>query len=240
MQVSPHDIESLLELQQIDLDISHLNKQLEELPQRSVILEARQKRASIEGKTAKIDQLKKEAKKKLTRILDEDASLAKKENGVQAAIEAAGNDFRGVEARTKELNGIFKRRQALAQDKTEAEEELAKITALEEQVLSAVDECNAVEQNAVAEFKQQGGTLVNEISMLKSKRELLLANIDPQVSDIYLKTNEIVGNVTIGKLAGARCSVCRVAVEGGRLIELKSQAPLSTCPACGRLLIIEE
>ncbi len=110
MQATKLDIELLERLQKIDLEISRLEKQLEELPQRKTILEARSKIASLETKQAQILSLMKDVKKKLTRINDEDASLAKKEKGVQAAIEAASGDFRGVEARTKELDGIFKRR----------------------------------------------------------------------------------------------------------------------------------
>ena len=105
MQATPFDIESLLAAQQADFDIMHMTRSLEELPQREVILSCRQKREAMQQKVAKIEALKKETAKKRTRVNDEDASLQKKETGVQAAIEAAGNDYRNAEARTKELDG---------------------------------------------------------------------------------------------------------------------------------------
>ena len=110
MQVTPEEIDALYDVQAIDLEISKMERQLEELPQRQLILRLRKKREAIAEKLSQVQALRKDATKKLNRINDEDASLQKKEAGVQAAIEAAGNDFRNAESRTKELDGIFSRR----------------------------------------------------------------------------------------------------------------------------------
>lgn len=63
MQATKLDIELLERLQKIDLEISRLEKQLEELPQRKTILEARSKIASLETKQAQILSLMKDVKK---------------------------------------------------------------------------------------------------------------------------------------------------------------------------------
>ena len=53
------------------------------------------------------------------------------------------------------------------------------------------------------------------------------------------KTRQIkAGGVAIGVLDDSRCGVCRMPIESGRLIDLRSQAPLGICPACKRLLVI--
>ncbi len=108
MKATHEDLSGLIRLQQTDLDALKQKKALDELPQRKVILNARQKRAVIEEKLARVAELRKEAESRLTRIEVEDGSLAEKADGVQAAIAEAQGDYRNVEARTKELDGIAK------------------------------------------------------------------------------------------------------------------------------------
>lgn len=240
MKARQEEIEALYEVQRIDLDIKKLSKTFDELPQRATILEAREKREQIEKKRAKIEALQKDAKKKLVRINDEDASLQKKEDGVQAAIEAAGDDYRNAEARTKELNGIFKRRGELATSRSEVEEEISKINRLATQVTGALAELDVIENNATETFKKQGSQLKAEIRQKELERESILDNVSDDVAKLYDKTSKIFDTVFIGKLENGSCGVCRAKIEHGRLIDMYHQAPLSTCPSCKRLLIIEE
>ena len=240
MQVTPEEIDALYEVQSIDLEISSLEKQLDELPQRKTILAARKKREAITEKLEQVTALRKDATKRLTRISDEDSSLEKKENGVQAAIEAAGDDFRKAEQRTKELDGIFRRRNELKENRAAVNAELDKIRTLESQVNAALDELNMTEENATASFKSEGTALMNAINDAKAKRNERLKGISPEVGKLYTHTAALFDTVFIGKLEGGACSVCRAKIEQGRLIALMNEAPLSTCPNCKRLLIIEE
>lgn len=239
MQATPFDIESLLAAQQADFDIKHMTRDLEELPQRATILSCRQKRDAMKAKIAKISALKKETEKKRTRAQDEDSSLEKKENGVQAAIEAAGNDYRNAEARTKELDGIFRRRQALAEQMAQIDAELAKIGQLEEQAMSALADIDATEAEATEAFKREGGRLKASIADAQQKRESLLSQVTNELADAYRLTSERMGTVVIGRFEDGRCGVCRAGIDPGRQIELKAQAPVTFCPICKRLLIVE-
>lgn len=239
MQAQTDDLTTLLEIQQIDLDILRERKTLEELPQREIIMECRQKRETIAAKQGQVSALKKDTMRKLTRITDEDASLAKKEQGVQAAIEAAHGDFRHAEARTKELAGIAKRRATLAEEHDRIAGELDKIKALEAQVQQILDDVDAREEQATATFKEQGGRCKMRIAEWERQRQSLGATVDPAVFEIYEKTASRTGGVAIGRLDDSRCGICRSSISGGRLIDLKAQVPLGICPSCQRLLIIE-
>ncbi len=239
MQATPTEIQSLLAAQQADFNIMHMTRDLEELPQRQVILDCRTTRTALEDMAAKISALQKESAKKRTRVKDEDASLEKKEKGVQAAIEAAGGDYRNVEARTKELDGIFRRRQVLAEETAQIDAEHAKILALEEQVASALSALDAAEAQATEEFKREGSRLKAAISQASAERDHLLDSISLELAEAYKDTSERMGCVVVGKLEGSRCGVCRAGIDPGRLIELRSQAPVTFCPICKRLLILE-
>ena len=74
---------------------------------------------------------------------------------------------------------------------------------------------------------------------LEAERERMVSGLDRAVVNAYQKASARSGGVAIGRLDGERCGVCRHGIEGGRLIELRSQAPMGNCPHCKRLLIIE-
>ena len=238
MDATREDIEGLFELQRIDLEIMRLTKELDELPQRAIIMAARDKKAEIQAKGEKVAELKRATMKRVTRIDDEDASLAKKEAGVQAAIDAAHGDFRNVEARTKELAGIVRRRGTIAEDRAAIQAELDKIGAMEAQIALAVEEISAKEQQAIDSFQKQGGELKLAIAKLEAARGPVEAKVNDDLARAYDHIVARSGGVAIGVLDDSRCGVCRMPIESGRLIDLRSQAPLGICPACKRLLVI--
>ena len=159
MKATHEDLSGLIRLQQTDLDALKQKKALDELPQRKTILNARQKRAVIEEKLARVAELRKEAESRLTRIEVEDGSLEEKADGVQAAIAEAQGDYRNVEARTKELDGIAKRRETLEEDRARAKADLAKIGDVDTQVALTLEEISKSENAAVESFKKEGGAL---------------------------------------------------------------------------------
>lgn len=238
MEARLDDLDNLLAAQKIDLEISNLKKKLEGLPQPRTIAEARAKRSALQKKSGQIGALAKDAAKRLSRIADEDASLAKKEKGVQTAIESAGGDYRNVEARTKELAGIAKRRATLADDRAQVESERSRIGELESQVTAALGELDGIEERAIEGYRREGGALQQQAALLEKQRDAVLAHVDGQLVEEYRKTAERLGSIAVAELDGDHCSVCRSAIDGGRLIDLRNQAPLGTCPACTRMLII--
>ncbi|MCI8366457.1 MAG: hypothetical protein HFJ66_02495 [Eggerthellaceae bacterium] len=239
MQVERDEMAALLSLQTIDLDIMQKTKEFEGLPQREQIMKLRSKKEALTGQISKVSKYKKDAKQRLSRVNDEDASLIKRQAGIQAAIEAAHGDFRNVEARSKELAGITRRRETVAQQQEKIRGEISKLEELEAQIQLAQEEVEVEEARLVAEFREQGGSLKNAIARLQSQRQPIADLVNPDILSLYEKTSARCGGVAIGQLDGNRCGVCRSRIEGGRLIELKSQAPLGTCPHCKRLLVIQ-
>lgn len=240
MQATQDEIDILYDIQDIDLEISAKKKEFDALPQRGVIKVAREKRTALQEKLAKIEALGKDAKKRLTRVQDEDSSLEKKEKGVQAAIEAAGNDFRNAETRTKELDGIFRRRGELSEKLTEIKAEIAKIDALNAQVTNALSEIDRIENEATTSFKEEGSSIMNAINDLQKKHDSLITELSVEVGRQYETVSERFDTVSIARLDDNSCSVCRAKIETGHLIDLRNQAPLVMCPSCHRLMIISD
>lgn len=238
MQATTDDLTNLLRMQQIDLDLMKAKKKLEELPQRATILAARQKKRAIEQKRDQVAEMRARAEGMAAKLEAEDAELAEKQRRVQEAIDGSLGNYRNVEAHTKELNGFAKRRNALEVELTRLGEELAKIEGVQSQVSQALAEVDKQEAAAIVSFQREGGALQAEIVRMSADREGMSAELSPELRDTYNRTASRTGGVAVGLLTEGRCGVCRTVIDGGRLIDLKAEAPLGTCPHCKRLLVV--
>ncbi|GKG90708.1 MULTISPECIES: zinc ribbon domain-containing protein [Gordonibacter] len=238
MQATTDDLTNLLRMQQIDLDLMKAKKKLEELPQRATILAARQKKRTIEQKREQVAEMRARAEGMAAKLAAEDAELAEKQRRVQEAIDGSLGNYRNVEAHTKELNGFAKRRNALEVELTRLGEELAKIEGVQSQVSQALAEVDKQEAAAIVSFQREGGALQAEIARMSADREGMSAELSPELRDTYNRTASRTGGVAVGLLTEGRCGVCRTVIDGGRLIDLKAEAPLGTCPHCKRLLVV--
>ena len=238
MQATTDDLTNLLRMQQIDLALMKAKKKLEELPQRATILAARQKKRTIEQKRDQVAEMRARAEGMAAKLEAEDAELAEKQRRVQEAIDGSLGNYRNVEAHTKELNGFAKRRNALEVELTRLGEELAKIEGVQSQVSQALAEVDKQEAAAIVSFQREGGALQAEIARMSADREGMSAELSPELRDTYNRTASRTGGVAVGLLTEGRCGVCRTVIDGGRLIDLKAEAPLGTCPHCKRLLVV--
>lgn len=239
MQAGFQDIEALLEIQRIDLGIMQAKKKRVELPQRIEVMRLRKKRGEIQEKLDQVCELQKRADAEMTTVEDEDRSLVEKQERAQELIDASGSDYRKVESHSKEMAGVMKRRETLAEKRVEVQAQLDKIKGVRDQLEGAVAASEAKEAALRAAFEGEDNALAEQIRESTARREELMAAIAPELARAYTKTAAKTGGVAIGKLEEEACGVCRTRIEGGHLIALRSQAPVGTCPACKRLLVIE-
>lgn len=238
MKATEEELAALLRMQQVDMEIIRLNKELSALPQRKVIVSAREKKRTVEEKRAKVEAMRTAAEQKLSRVSDEDALLAEKQRIAQAAVEGAQGNYRNVEARTKEMNGYAKRRSTLEEELDALGAELAKVQEVESQMNTLLEAINRQEKEAIEEFQAQGGALKNDIARLEAGKARVSAALSAELAALYEKTAARSGGVALARLLDGKCGACRTTITGGRLIDLKSQAPLGVCPNCNRLLIV--
>ena len=109
---------------------------------------------------------------------------------------------------------------------------------MQDQVSRALAEIEKQEATAIASFRQEGGALQADIGRMTADRDALSAKLSDELRDAYDRTAARTGGVAVGLLTEGRCGVCRNVIDGGRLIELKANAPLATCPHCKRLLVV--
>jgi hypothetical protein len=240
MQVDYQDLDVLLQIQQIDLAILQAKKARGTLPQRIEVVKVRKKRDEITPKLDQVIELYNAKQAQITKVEDEDRSLAEKQERAQQDIDKVAGDYRRLESHTKDMAGIAKRRVTLEEQLVELNAELAKIKGVRDQLEAAVAICNENEEKLRASYAAEDDALVARVRSLMAEKEELKAQIPDDLASLYEKTAAKTGGVALGKLEEDHCGVCRGVIEGGRLIQLRAQAPLGTCPNCKRLLIVED
>lgn len=225
-------------MQSLDLGIMRVKKKLDDLPQRQRIVDLRAKKAALKEKEGQVLEMRRLAERDLSRIHDEDERLVQKQRSVQEKIDAAQGDYRSVEAHTKELGGIAKRRNTLECDLVPLDEKLGEIGKVAAQIEQALSQVDAQEGKAIASFQQEGGSLMGETAQAQKARDALYDSIGPELQKLYDKKRESSGGIAVARLEGASCSVCRTVFEEGKLLHVQGEAPLSECPNCKRILVV--
>ncbi len=238
MHVDTDDIATLIKMQQVDIEAQKVIKDLEALPERHVILEARAKRKALTDKAEKLEKIRLQTNERIFRIEDEDATLAEKQQKVQLEIDDSQHNYRNVEARTKELNGFAKRRNTLEEELLVLVEEQEKVESLLAQIEQALKVLSSKEENATKIFVAEGGVLKAQKTKLEAEYERLAQSLPEEVLKLYRKTVDRSGGVAIALLHESRCGACRTTISEGRLIDMKREGSLALCPHCLRLLVL--
>lgn len=239
MFVEATDLDALKELQDVDLELMRVRRERAALPQREKIAEIIRKRTEIVAKADQIATLQGNAETELEKVEVEDAQIAEKQRRAQELIDNAGTDYRSIESHSRELAGFAKRRTTLEGKMEGLSQELERIGALKAKVDAALNALASQERTLRAQFAEQDGALALEEKSHAQKRDSITAMLPADLVALYETTAEKTKGVAVGMLVDDRCGVCRTTIEGGRLIELRANAPLGVCPSCKRLLIVE-
>ena len=240
MEARAEDLTNLLQLQQVDIELLRTRKQYDALPQRAQIQGIDQKLADIEAKRAQVESLKKDADRRLFLIQDEDERLAARQQDTQERIDGSKADYRSVEALTKDLSGIMKRRATLEEEHDEATERVDHVNRVLDQVNSALNTLLSQKKSLSATLEEEGGVLTRVMAQLEEKRDGFRKKLPDDLLKLYDKAAARSAGIGVAKLEAERCGACRSEIAEGRLLQVKSEAPLSSCPVCKRLLVVAE
>lgn len=240
MNATEHDISVLRKLQEADRKVLSAKKEFEKLPHRNAILEVRTKKDEILKKKVQVQDMLDEAEGKLASLAQEDEQLAQKQDEISAALAEVQGDYRAVTSQTRELDGVRKRREKVALELSHVEEQMDKINPVMKQIMQALDTMDEKEKELVESFQKTGGSLRMVIDEGEKIRKELAEMIDPGLLRVYEQTLEHCGGVAVADLVGDSCGACRSTFDQSRMSRIRSEAPLATCPACRRLLIVKE
>ncbi|MDR2492436.1 MAG: hypothetical protein LBD25_03095 [Coriobacteriales bacterium] len=233
------DAQLLLALQETDFRVLQLKKQLEELPQRSKILEVRAKHREVKEKLGRLAALRDECDEGTRKLQERESTLKAHMADIQAAIDTTG-DYKQATALSHEYNIQSKAVEGLESELLQLLEKLDKIAAVAAEADSALDRLAKQEDALTESFKAQGGALQEAIGRESRLRGLAYERLPAFIQSRYDKAVASKGGSGAAYIENGHCSACHVAFNEGQMLRLKHGEPISECPHCHRLLVTSD
>lgn len=234
------DTRLLLEAQRLELEILKLEKKLAEMPEKQAILAARKRLKDIEALEARTDALIKQIERDVSRDEDEVSRLSAKIESEQAKL------LSGKITNPKEVQHISAELDMLRRQREKVENEILAQMEKRERALgqmakiqAAKDEASSKEEGLVEGFKGKGAVLQGEIDALRSELDKVLEGLSPEVRELYQKHRSQRSGVIVGVLKGSCCGACRMELPAETVRELTEGEPITECPLCRRILIVD-
>lgn len=239
MKASAQDIENLKKIQSINQEIAEKVRTFEQLPEKEEYLALLKKEKEISEKLSKVMDMKEDATSRFEKLIIEDSQLHEREMSVQVSIDEAAGDFRNLEVRTKELDGIASRRSLLADMLLKVDEEKEKIAALIKTLEEANSKIEAKKNSLNSKIVANKQEAEDFLQKYNKKLKTLYDALPEELYEMYKKSSSKVGSVVLSEIDGDKCKVCRSTLEIGTLLDLEKSGNVAICPHCERILIID-
>ena len=104
MQATSEQIMSLIRLQHTDLTIAHIERQVDDLPQKQTLTALKEKQSAIQRKQRALIGGRKDLELNLESLLEEERNLVKRQDEAQQRINAASSDYKEVSSSSEALS----------------------------------------------------------------------------------------------------------------------------------------
>ena len=229
----------LIKLQETDLELAKLGKQLGSLP---IIDELAKKRAALA-------KLRAEATRLLAARKDAQIAVDDLDEGERACHEAVAaaqarpldpSDYRAVRDLEEELSNLAKRLERIEFDRPSARRALS---AAEERERKLVDYIKRFEEAIVDDTRtarEQAAAIQADIDELTRRREHISDRLPEDVQALYERSSKRFKGLCVERIEGNVPTVCRTALQPASMDVLRHASEYAECPYCHRIIVVNE
>lgn len=237
--VEASDLQTLLQLQDVETTIRRLERRLDELPEQAAldaaIREAAAAKAEYDARRVDLDLLDSEIRK----AENEAGLLGQRRDADQARMYGGEitnpRELQAVRAEIENVSGRIDAFEERALELMEQREELeATIASIEERRQHLADE-----QERLAEARDTSAKeILSELAEARVRRDREREQIPDDVLRRYEQKKERHGGIGVGLLDRNVCTACHLELTPLEISDARDEAPLTTCPQCQRLLVV--
>jgi predicted nucleic acid-binding Zn-ribbon protein len=229
---------SLLELSELDAELSRIAHRATRLPQREDIERMRGEQDAANDRLGAVRIALEDLDTQVSRYESEIAAVRQREDRDRSLLTSGATDAKQLADLQHELETLM-RRQASLEDSLlevmERREELQAQLATEQQVIETLQADLASAQQALDAALAE----IDETRQARSsQRDSLAASLDAGLSALY-ERQRAGGGPGAGPLLGHRCGACRIEIDRGELARISAAADddVVRCPECGAILL---
>lgn len=229
----------LVKLQDTDIALTRARKRLDEMPEKTAILEQRKRIRDLEGLRAKTHAAWEAVDRSATRHEDEAATLSGKIDSEQTKVMSGEvTNAKEVANITRELDSLKRQKDKLENGILDEMEKRETVAEQRAKVDRALGVARAKEEALIKDFQAKGTEITRQIERLTAERSAAARAMEVDLLLCYEELREAKHGVGAGVLQAETCSACRMELPSDKVAELVCGPPIGICPTCHRLLVI--
>lgn len=228
---------SLLEVAELDAELSRIAHRASHLPERQDYERMQAEQTAATDRLAALQIALEDLDAQISRYETEIDAVRQREERDRSLLQSVA-DARQLSELQHELETLRRRQSSLEDSLLEVMERREELQAQQAAEASAVE---ALQADLARAQQALDGTLA-EIDQARrhhlSRREELTAALDPELVALY-ERQRAGGGPGAGPLQGRRCGACRIEIDRGELSRISAAADddVLRCPECGAILL---
>ncbi|MEN3318138.1 MAG: uncharacterized protein V7643_1539 [Mycobacterium sp.] len=229
---------SLLELAELDAEVSRIEHRAKNLPAQQQLEAAQSAHREANDRLAAVQIALEDLDGQVAKFESEIDAVRQREDRDRTLLASGSVDAKQLTDLQHELNTLERRQSSLEDSLLEVMERREELQSQQAGELAEIDEL----QTKLTEAQRACDEANNEIEQLRhqsiSRRDELVAELAPDLVTLY-ERQRARGGAGAGQLQGRRCGACRIEIDKGELARISAAAEddVLRCPECGAILL---
>jgi len=229
---------SLLELAELDAEMSRIDHRAKHLPEQQQVEEAQSAHREANDRLAAVQIALEDLDAQVAKFESEIDAVRQREDRDRSLLAAGTVDARQLTELQHELETLQRRQSSLEDSLLEVMERREELQDQQAGGLEEIDEL----QTKLTDAQRACDETCSKIDQLRhqsvSRRDELVAELDADLVALYERQRSR-GGAGAGPLQGRRCGACRIEIDKGELARISAAAEdeVLRCPECGAILL---
>jgi uncharacterized protein len=229
---------SLLELAQLDAELSRVDHRAKHLPEQQQVEEAQSAHREANDRLAAVQIALEDLDAQVAKFESEIDAVRQREDRDRSLLAAGTVDAKQLTELQHELGTLERRQSSLEDSLLEVMERREELQSQQAGELAEIDEL----QTKLTDAQRACDEVRTEIDQLRhqanSRRDELVDELDADLVALYERQRSH-GGPGAGLLQGRRCGACRIEIDRGELARISAAADdeVLRCPECGAILL---
>jgi uncharacterized protein len=229
---------SLLELAELDAELSRIEYRAKHLTEHQQVEEIQAKHRDANDRLAALQIALEDLDAQVAKFESEIDAVRQREDRDRSLLNAGSIDAKQLTDLQHELETLQRRQSSLEDSLLEVMERREELQGNQKDELATIDEL----QNKLTDAQKACDDARGEIDQLRhqcvSRRDELVSNLDADLVALYERQRSR-GGAGAGLLQGRRCGACRIEIDKGELARISAAADdeVLRCPECGAILL---
>ena len=229
---------SLLELAELDAELSRIDHRAKNLPAQEQLEKAQSAHREANDRLAAVQIVLEDLDGQVAKFESEIDAVRQREDRDRSMLAAGSVDAKQLTELQHELETLERRQSSLEDSLLEVMERREELQGQQAGELAAIDEL----ENKLTDAQQALDDARGEIDRLRhqsvTRRDELIAELDADLVALY-ERQRARGGAGAGALQGRRCGACRIEIDKGELARISAAADddVLRCPECGAILL---